>query len=134
MSRRVVVVAMLALSAMQPGCGPRPVAGGSSGVLLAGGDLLGDIQVTLHQAEGDSWRAIGFGVTKIDGTFALVTVGATGPLWLSPGEYRCTLESVGAPVKVPDAYSRAETTPLKISWPTADGSLALEAPERFAPL
>ena len=65
------------------------------GTLRAGSELLADIQVTMHQVDGGSLRRVGFGVTDRNGSFELVTNGAQGPLWLSPGEYCCTLESAG---------------------------------------
>jgi hypothetical protein len=64
----------------------------------------------------------------MDGAFELVANGAQGPLWLSPGEYRCTLESAGAPVQFPMEYAQADTTPLTISWSAGDKELDLEVP------
>jgi hypothetical protein len=121
-------VALAALAAALLGCGVRPVTGGTKGVLRSGGAPLGDIQVTVHEADGSAWRAVGFGVTAADGTFELVTNGAAGPLWLSPGEYRCTLESVGAPVQIPKVNTLPDTTPLTVTWSVGDLSLNLEIP------
>jgi hypothetical protein len=73
------------------GCGAAPVAGGTKGKLQAATGGLGDVQVSAHPMDGGSWHPLGFGVTDDDGKFALVQNGAQGPLWLSPGEYRCTL-------------------------------------------
>lgn len=106
----------------------KPVAGGTTGTLRVGGELLSDIQVTVHQVEGGSTRPLGFGVTDLEGSFELVTNGAQGALWLSPGEYRCTLESAGAPVQLPKEYFKPDTTPLKISWSAGDRSLDLDVP------
>jgi hypothetical protein len=111
------------------GCGgATPVAGGTTGVLHAGDELLGDIQITVHAKDGTVWKPLGFGVTAFDGSFELVTSGAKGPLWLSPGEYRCTLESAGAPVAIPAELSQAETTPLKITRTAETAALDLRAP------
>ncbi len=124
--RRYVV---LFFAVVLPGCGGvQPVPGGTTGTLRAGNDLLAEIQVTVHQVDGQSLRPIGFGVTDRDGWFELVTNGATGPLWLSPGDYRCTLESAGAPVQIPGEYAKAETTPLRISWSANSDELNLEIP------
>ena len=90
------LLALALLAALLSGCGPRPVAGGTKGTIRAAGDLLSEVQVTVHQAEFGVWQPIGFAVTTGDGSFELVTSGAKGALWLSPGEYRCTLESAGA--------------------------------------
>ena len=119
-----LLVGCLALA----GCGVRPVTGGTKGTLRASGAPLGEVQVTVHQVAGSAIQPVGFGVSSRDGSFALVTNGAAGPLHLAPGEYRCTLESAGAPVKIPQEYTQAETTPLKISWTASDGGLNLEVP------
>jgi hypothetical protein len=124
---------LLVMVGCAAGCGPSPVVGGTSGSLQAGGAPLGDVQVKLHQADGTSWRMIGFADSAADGTFQLVTNGARGPLQLAPGEYRCTLESVGAPVLIPPAYAQAETTPLRVSWDESDRDLSLVVPERLLP-
>lgn len=111
------------------GCGGvRPVAGGTQGTLSFGDQLLSDIQVTVHQIEGGSWQCVGFGVTDREGSFELVTNGANGALWLSPGEYRFTLESAGAPVQIPKEYSQAESTLLKVSWSGGNSELELKVP------
>ena len=115
------------------GCGPRPVTGGTTGTLRAGGELLGEIQVNVHKLEGSTLKLIGFGVTREDGTFQLVQPGAAGNLWLNPGEYRFTVESVGAPYAFPDEYTKPETTPLKTVWPSSGNVLALEIPAQFVP-
>ena len=115
-----------------PGCGVRPATGGTKGVLRTGAEALGDIQLTVHQMDSGVWRQVGFGITGPDGEFELLAPGAEGPLWLTPGEYRCTLESVGAPVQIPKECSQAETTPLKITWTETDDALTLEV-EGVAP-
>src|SRR5262245_36355928 len=87
------------LAVLPAGCGGvHPVVGGTPGSLHAGDDFLSDIQVTVYQTEGGLMQAVGFGVTDHDGAFELATNGARGPLRLAPGEYRCTLESAGAPL------------------------------------
>jgi hypothetical protein len=97
-------------------------------VLHYAGKALCDIQVTIYQRDGGSPKPIGFGVTANDGTFRLMKNMASGALWLAPGEYCCTLESVGSPIRIPKAYASAETTPLKVTWSRANQSLDLEAP------
>ena len=112
------------------GCGgAAPVAGGTKGVLHAGDQLLGDIQVTVHAKDGMVWKPLGFGVTAFDGSSELVTSGAKGPLWLSPGEHRCTLESAGAPVAIPLELAQADTTPLKFTKTAESTALDLRAPQ-----
>jgi hypothetical protein len=116
------------------GCGgPKPVTGGTPGMLTYRGKLPSDIRVTIHRVDGTASEPIGFGVTANDGTFQLVTNEARGPLRLSPGEYLCTLESVGSPIRIPREYTKPGSTPLKVSWSAADKSLDLDVPEASTP-
>jgi hypothetical protein len=119
----------VALLLVLSGCGgAEPTTGGTQGVLHAGPASLSEIQVTIHQLQGNMFRPIGFGVPGADGGFCLVTNGATGPLVLLPGEYRCTLESVGAPVEIPAEYLKADTSPLKVTWSASDQKLDIDVP------
>ena len=121
-------IALAACVALLSGCGTKPVTGGTPGVLTYRGKFVSDIRVIVHRAEGTSSEPIGFGVTANDGTFQLVTNEARGPLRLSPGDYRCTLESVGPPIQVPKEYTKADSTPLRVSWSAGNKSLDLEFP------
>jgi hypothetical protein len=127
--KNVFPTLLLPVLCVLTGCGAAPVAGGTKGHLQAGAVGLGDIQLTVHQSENGNWRAIGFGVTDDQGKFELVQNGAQGPLWLTPGDYRCTLQSAGAPVAIPDEFSRPETTPLQSAVMTKDDVLELKAPD-----
>ena len=120
-------LALVFLMTVTAGCGVKSVPGGTTGQLFADGVPLSEIQVTVHTVDQGSAQPIGFGVTATDGSFDLVTNRAQGPLWLSSGEYRCTLESVGAPVRLPKEYLHADTTPLKVTW-SSDGDLDLQIP------
>lgn len=120
---------VLVMLAMLSGCGGvKPVTGGTAGVLHSGSEMLGDIQITVHQLDGGTSKPIGFGVTGSAGTFQLMTEGAKGPLHLTPGEYRCTLESIGAPVVIPKEYTQPDTTPMKINWSASNLKLDLDIP------
>ncbi len=126
-------IAMVVLAAALAGCGVRPITGGTKGVLRVDGKFVSDLQVTVHQLAGGSLHAVGFGVTANDGSFRLVKNNATGPLWLTPGDYRITVESVGAPIRIANEYARADATPLKVSWSARDDRLNLDvsnSPER----
>ena len=126
---RFFIALMVVLAAALLGCGgPQPVTGGTPGTLRVGSELLSDFQVTIHQVQGTTTEPVGFGVTGADGSFQLMTNGAQGPLWLSPGKYRCTLESAGAPLVIPKQYTQAATTPLKVTWPTGEENLELDVP------
>ncbi len=124
-ARRLVGVACLLSLA---GCGPRAVTGGTPGTLTYRGEQRSDIQVTAYQVEGSQLEQVGFSVTANDGTFQLVTNGARGPLRLTPGDYRFTLESVGPPIRVAKKYTKPDSTPLKVSWSAGDKSLDLDVP------
>lgn len=102
--------------------------GGTNGELLQAGNPIGDIQVTIHQVDGNSYEEVGFGNTNGEGHFELVLPGAKGPLHLVPGEYCCTLISTGSRIPIPKEYGKPETTPLKVSWTADDGILELELP------
>ena len=116
------------------GCrGPQPITGGTPGMLRAGGEQLAEMQLTLHQFENGTLRPVGFAVTGMDGSFELVTNEAKGALQLPPGLYRCTLESAGSPLKIPPALASAESTPLRVTWPTSDGSLNLDVQQQLGP-
>jgi hypothetical protein len=113
------------------GCGPSPVVGGTSGLLLAGGEPVADVQVTVYQpAEGD-WRPIGFADTAADGTFRLLLNEARGPLQLVRGEYRFTLQSVGAPVVIPNDVKEVGTTSLRSAWTGEEPQLMLQLPKKL---
>ena len=128
MLRRFTLALSIATTAVLPGCNRvHPVAGGTRGMLHLGSELTSDIQVTVHQVEGSGTRPVGFAVTSLDGSFELVLNGARGPLWLSPGEYRFTLESAGSPVQLPHEFAGPDTTPLSVVWSADDGDLDLDA-------
>ncbi len=126
--RREAAAVLILIAILPLGCGPRAVVGGTAGMLRAGGQPLSEVQVTVHQSEAGGWQPIGFGVATTDGSFELVTNGARGPLALAPGEYRCTLESVGAPVRLASDLTQPSTTPLKVVWSASDSRLNLEIP------
>lgn len=122
------MILFAAAAAILSGCGVKGISGGTKGSISTGGVPLSEMQITAYKVvENESYEAIGFGITDSDGVFELVTNGAQGPLVLSTGEYRFTLESVGAPVLIPPDYLAANTTPLEISWPS-ENALNFEIP------
>ena len=134
MWQRFPLVGLLFLATALAGCGGvKPVTGGTQGTLKVGGQLLSDIQVTVHRVDGDTIESIGFGTTDNDGVFELVTNGAKGPLWLEEGEYRFTLESAGAPVQFSPEYALPTKTPLRVSWAGSEQDLELTASLAEAP-
>lgn len=114
------------------GCGGvQPVTGGTPGTLRLGGELLCEIQVTVHRVEGGTTTPVGFGVTDLEGAFELVTNGARGPLRLEPGEYRFTFESAGAPVQFAPECAEPVTTPIKATWSSGELRLNLDVPQEL---
>lgn len=115
------------------GCGSAtvPAEGGTTGSLKFGPEVTSDIVVTVHQQNGGQFSAIGFGTTIQDGSFILYKTGATEPLWLEPGDYVFTLESIGPLVQFPDEYLEPKATPLKITWTADMKSADLEAPQEL---
>jgi hypothetical protein len=82
--------------------------------------------VTVNRLEKKAVKPFGYGVTSDDGTFQLVTNSGHAGLKLSPGEYCCTLKSIGAQVRIPNEYAQVNTTPLKLAWSSCEKSLDLE--------
>ena len=102
--------------------------------MLRAGELqLAEMQVTIYEMQSGFPQAIGFAVTDADGSFQLVTNEARGALLLQPGSYRCTVASVGSPVRIPPVLTQPETTPLQVTWAASDTQLNLEVPFRLTP-
>ena len=121
----VLITSLISVS----GCGgTRPVPGGTAGILLVGGQPISEIQVTLYQPQGSNFEPVGFGVTDVDGMFRLYQNGAQGSLWLPPGEYRYTVESIGPPIQFPSEYLSATATPCKFTWTGNEAELELNVP------
>lgn len=122
------------LTVLLSGCGgARHVAGGTTGTLQADNMLLGDIQVTVHRVAGAIVEVAGMGITQASGQFELVLPGAKGPLHLTPGEYRITVESVGpVSLRFPKEYRSVEKTPLVVTWTANNSQLDLEVPAPVA--
>lgn len=129
-SRWLPCGALVLLTTMLIGCGgPQHVVGGTTGTLHAGSVMLGDIQVTVHRVAGTTPEIVGMGITQASGHFELVLPGAKGPLHLTPGEYRVTVESVGpVPLRFPKDYGSPEKTPLHVKWTADNTQLDLEVP------
>lgn len=95
---------------------------------MAGETPVPDVEVKIY-AVGDSTH-IGFGATNHEGKFRLVSPKGEGPLWLSPGDYVFTLQSLGpVPPPLSAAYASASKTPLKATWKASDLSLDLKLPK-----
>jgi hypothetical protein len=119
--RRVFLLTVSLLA----GCSdaPAPATGGTPGTLTFGDGVTSDINITVHRSSAGSFQPIGFGLTDVEGKFILYQTGAAGPLWLEPGDYVFTLESVGPSITFPKEYLSPLSTPLNLSW-TADSTSA----------
>jgi hypothetical protein len=111
------------------GCTVHSVAGGTTGQLQIGDEPMSEIQITVYRVAGGEPEPIGLAVSNTDGEFQLLTNGAQGALWLEPGEYRFTLESIGPPIQFSREYTRPETTPLSVDWSADQAELELIVPQ-----
>jgi hypothetical protein len=103
--------------------------GGTTGKIHNGREPLVGIQVTVYQVDGDSTEPIGVAASRLDGSFELATMDGTCACQLPAGEYRCTLESAGAPIAIPTVFAKPETTPLKIALSKDDEAIDLKVPQ-----
>ncbi|MFO0978767.1 MAG: hypothetical protein U0996_20335 [Planctomycetaceae bacterium] len=133
MKRCVCPTAILFAVSLLLGCdsGPSPAKGGTHGTLKFGDAVTSEIVVTVQKANGTSFEVVGFGTTQPDGSFVLYKPGASEPLFLEPGKYSCTLESVGPPVKLPKEFLDASRSPLTVEWTADSKALDLTAPAKI---
>lgn len=112
------VVLAFAAGCSSDGVGnPRDVAGGTVGTLTLGGVPKADLQVNVFADGATPPKRIGYGVTNADGAFTLIADDGKGPLRLSAGKYRVTLESVAAdPIPIPPAVGDVAKTMLLKDW------------------
>ncbi|HEY1066849.1 MAG TPA: hypothetical protein VGE52_12090 [Pirellulales bacterium] len=132
-SRRRLLASAAALTALGgiAGCrrGPKPVEGGTRGVVRAGAVPLREVRVTVYPQADATATELGHAVTAPDGSFALVKPQAAGPLFLPPGEYRITLESVGAePLRFSPAIGDRRKSPLVVTHRDETALLDVNAP------
>ena len=122
----ILTVAVVVLAGC--GGGSAPAKGGTPGTLTFGSNVSSDIRVSIHRSVSGGFEVLGFANTAADGTFVLYNSGATEPLWLEPGDYAFTLETIGPPVEFPEEFTRPESTPLKVTWASDMSSIRLDAP------
>ncbi|OYW24862.1 MAG: hypothetical protein B7Z55_00955 [Planctomycetales bacterium 12-60-4] len=123
---RSLVATTCGLLGLLVGCSTQSVSGGTEAVVHSGSVHLADVHVQLFDRDN---RPVGFGTSGANGALELRQPSATGPLWLTPGEYRVTVESVGAvPLRFPAEYTRPESTPLIVHWSSNDQILDLDLP------
>ena len=125
----LVLMMFIAIAGCRDGANSPLVAGGTMGKIHNGRDPLIGIQVTVHQVDGEMMEPIGVAASRPDGSFELVTLDGTNACQLTPGEYRCTLESAGTPLVIPKEFTSPETTPLKINLAADDEAIDLKIPQ-----
>ena len=128
-----ILTVLLFSVSLLTGCSdaPAPATGGTPGTLTFGDGVTSDINITVHRNSAGSFQSVGFGLTDVDGKFILYQTGATGPLWLEPGDYVFTLESVGPSIKFPKEYLSPQLTPLTLNWTTDSKSADLSVPQKL---
>lgn len=124
---------LLLLLILLTGCSdaPAPATGGTPGSLTFADGVTSDINITVYKNSSGSFQPVGFGLTDLEGKFNLYHTGASGPLWLEPGDYVFTLESVGPSIAFPKQYLNAATTPLKLTWTPDSRSVDLTTPQKL---
>jgi hypothetical protein len=95
------------------------------------GSPLSQIELTVYNDEGFLGDAIGYGSVGDDGSFELINVSRTGRLELDPGQYRFTIESVGADILIPERYADPKKTILRVRC-EPDAPIMLEVPSMSA--
>lgn len=112
------------------GCGSRgDLSGGTSGFLYSEGQPLADVMISVHHDGRSNVRPLGIGITDWEGRFELRTEDLMAPLFLEPGTYRFTIDSIG---EVYLAWSRnfsdPTTTPLIEEISSPEQPLVFDVP------
>ncbi len=136
---------LTAILCMSLGCGRshRSTAGGTPGqVVTASGHPLIDVLVRFHShseaqsAEKDDAQeakmaeGIAMGSTDLGGNFRLTTPDAKSAVWLTPGRYRVTIESMGSvPYFWNESLNDPRQTPLFLDWNGQPEQIELQVPD-----
>ncbi len=134
MSKKQIAGPLLILLFTLAGCADQaPTSPGTQGELLSAGGPLPEMKLTVYRVEGQQFTAIGSAVTGWDGRFGLYNLDASEPLWLVAGEYRFTLESAGAPIKVPTKYLKPDSSTLVYHSPGQEQPVTIGVKENLLP-
>ncbi|MCH9653674.1 MAG: PepSY domain-containing protein [Planctomycetes bacterium] len=121
-------VAFLLLS--MSGCGANLLEQGTEATVTVAGEPIIDVRVTVFLMQDGQPVELGSAVSREEGKLKFIQPKAAGPLVLGPGDYRFTVETVGAPLVIPKEYRAPATTPLQVTMPSTDGiTLTLPEPE-----
>lgn len=113
--RRLCAIVLAAVTVVSGCTKDDSVRGGTTGRVTMGGEPFPEIQVTVFRGEPNDALKLGFGVTGMDGRVELLAEEATGPLWLIPGEYLVTVESIGPTLAIPRDCLDVKRTPLRLT-------------------
>ena len=103
------------------GCGSNKLEQGTEAAITVAGEPVVDIRVNVFSVKDGQPAELGFAVSQADGKLKFVKPKASGPLELGPGDYRFTVETVGAPLVIPKEYGDPAMTPLQITLSSSDG-------------
>lgn len=114
---RCRILLVLTLSALlMEGCGkPQEIPGGTPGIVRVDEKGLPDVQVTAYRANTDQKREpVAIGISGRSGEFVLRNLNTLEAVWIEPGEYRFTVESIGE-IHIPwsPEFRNPERTPLR---------------------
>lgn len=119
----------LTIGVASAGCSEPPsVRGGNIGRVTVGGQSWPEVQVTIYRGPATDALKLGFGVTNAEGRIELLAEEATGPLWLVPGDYLATAESIGPPLEIAPACRDVAKTPLRFTIGNGQSEFALDVP------
>ncbi|MCA9090889.1 MAG: hypothetical protein KDA90_19885 [Planctomycetaceae bacterium] len=122
------LIVLPVFAALAGGCSETPeLPGGTRGIILVQRMPMADIQVNIYQdgTEGP----IAFGISECDGHFELRLPRTLEAVWLQPGHYRMTVESVGEHfIRWAPHFSDPANTPLQQHWSGDADEFLVEIP------
>ncbi|HEY0982590.1 hypothetical protein [Schlesneria sp.] len=115
------------------GCGkPREIPGGTPGIIHAGGDVVGDVHISIYRMNDEDSvdeTPVAFAISAHDGQFELRQSGSLEGASLEAGDYRFTVESAGEIYLAwPGDYRKPARSPLRLTWNEDDQQIDLEVP------
>ncbi|HWL08283.1 MAG TPA: hypothetical protein VNQ76_07760 [Planctomicrobium sp.] len=95
--RRLLLIVLIVSVMQMEGCSePREIPGGTPGIIRIDSKGIADVQVTAYRKNQDQrFEPVAIGISGRNGEFELRKQDALEAVWLEPGEYRFTVESIG---------------------------------------
>ena len=117
-----------AVAVLACGCGrTTELPGGTKGILLVQGMPVEEIQINVFRQGAAS--SLAFGISDYAGRFELRHPESLEAVWLEPGEYKITIESVGEYyLRWPSPYSNPAETPLQHTLSGREEEFRVEIP------